>query len=108
LGGVMADGVDPLDGRPGDRGKADVALDELRPLVEPQCARPVEDPDLHPGVAEGVDHMGADEAGPAGDENPHASGGAVPDTGRRTVKRQPSPSLRTEMLPWWASTSPRA
>ena len=108
LGGLMADGIDPVDGRPGDRWIPDVAFDELGPLVDRRCAQPVEDSDPHTGVAQGVDHMGTDEASPTGDEDPHASGGAVPDTGRRTVNRQPSPSLRTEMLPWWASTSPRA
>ena len=60
------------------RGVADVALDERRAAVERRVevlalarGEVVEDDDLVAAVEQGVDEVGADEAGAAGDECTH-------------------------------------
>src|SRR5439155_26506031 len=61
----------------------------------------VEDPHTEARLDQGVDDVGADEPGPAGDEDPGHNG-------NRTTNRHPAPSLATTSSPPWASTIPRA
>ena len=103
----MADGVDAVDRLFHDSGIPDVALDQVGPVVEPRVGRQVEDSHIDARVQQSIDDVGPDEPTPAGDEDLHGVT-VPPESGRRTSNRQPSPSLRTEMLPWWASTRPRA
>src|SRR5947209_327780 len=105
---LMADGIHVFDRAAYDRRVAYIALDQLRVRVEPLSRRTVQHSHVGTAVAEGADHMGTDEPGATGHEDLHAGCDAPSESGRRTVKRQPLPSLRTEMVPWWASTSPRA
>ena len=93
----MADGFDAGDGRLGHPGRGQVGDDQFDGRVEVVGdavvgGEVVHHPHLGPAGQQLVDHVGADEAGTAGDQDPHASGS-------RIVKRQPWPSLRTLISP---------
>ncbi len=105
---LVADGVDILHGPADDGIVGQVPGDELSALVEVGRIKTIEHADVGTAVEKLLDDVTANKAGTASHQHSRFTAGSPPESGRRTVKRQPSPSLRTEISPRCASTRPLA
>src|SRR4029453_10903488 len=98
LGRQMDDGVAAF-----HRRSDALQVGDVIPCVE----RTVEDRDVSPGLTQRSFRWAADEASSASEQHLHERTLWF-TCGSASSKQQPVSVLRTEILPWWASTTPRA